>query len=200
MPKEVVASRGPPLVVDREPSAQEKCLQLVQEALIDGIVPLNKSNGDNHKLTWSLLKKLTDPSYMKQVLYDVLIFRRIYLRKACSLWARQKFFKASLMKSLISHLESEHEESVWMLLSVITPFYKSWICLPDRVWREKSVMTKTNQSPLDTHPDGDRPFIRRFAERFCHDLQEDLGKRLMSFEDDLPLIAAVLEALCKVRK
>ncbi|PIK34603.1 putative condensin-2 complex subunit D3-like, partial [Apostichopus japonicus] len=90
-----------PLVVDREPSAQEKCLQLVQEALIDGIVPLNKSNGDNTKLTWSLLKKLTEPE-----LHEA----RIYLRKACSLWARQKILQGIIDEISDSHLESEHEE------------------------------------------------------------------------------------------
>ena len=50
-----------PVVVDREMSAQEKCLETLKELLLNQIVPSNRSSTPKHKLAWQLLHVMSLP-------------------------------------------------------------------------------------------------------------------------------------------
>ena len=50
-----------PVVLDREMSAQEKCLETLREVVLNQIVPVNRSTSPKHKLAWDLLHEMSLP-------------------------------------------------------------------------------------------------------------------------------------------
>ncbi|KAJ8050994.1 Condensin-2 complex subunit D3 [Holothuria leucospilota] len=180
-----------PLVLDQESSAQERCLQLLQDTIVGHIVPLNKSTGDNHKLAWDLLKRLTEPEMHES---------RKFLQKACSLWSRQKYIKPAMMKSLVSHLESDHDEAVWMLLAEITPFFKSLdAAFVAQAWMTWSSQNKDQKAVLQYMLTVMGHLAQGMPDHLSQDLQQNLEQRLLQFTDPPHLIGAILEALSKLK-
>ena len=50
-----------PLVMDRETTAQEKCLQILDEVILQNIVPRNTSQTGDHQLAWKLVQIVAGP-------------------------------------------------------------------------------------------------------------------------------------------
>ncbi|XP_071957014.1 condensin-2 complex subunit D3-L-like, partial [Antedon mediterranea] len=119
-----------PMVLDKEMTAQERCLQLLEEVILQKITHVNKSTKDCHTLAWSLLSfiagpegfavspfKLQDTSYSIRFINKNNFVYRKYLQKACSMWARQKKLNKKIVEALITHIDTHNRESAWMLLS-----------------------------------------------------------------------------------
>lgn len=50
-----------PLVIDRETTLQDKCMDQLEEIIIHNIVPFKRMNDESHKLTWEILSIMTKP-------------------------------------------------------------------------------------------------------------------------------------------
>ncbi|XP_075695361.1 condensin-2 complex subunit D3 [Rhinoderma darwinii] len=100
-----------PVVLDTESSVQEKTLDCLDQLLLQGIKHHNRyrDEDEKQKLTWDLLHLLTTESQ------DL----SRYLNKAFHLWAKQDKFSSTLINNLISHTETEHLASAWMVLSKV---------------------------------------------------------------------------------
>ncbi|KAE8591973.1 hypothetical protein XENTR_v10018618 [Xenopus tropicalis] len=100
-----------PVVLDTESSVQEKALECLDQLLLQSITHYNrfKQDDERQKLTWDLLKLLTSESQ------DL----SRYLTKAFHLWSKQDKFSSTFINNLISHTETEHTASAWMILSKV---------------------------------------------------------------------------------
>ncbi|KAJ7392191.1 Condensin-2 complex subunit D3 [Desmophyllum pertusum] len=99
-----------PLVMDRETTAQEKCFQILEDVLLSNIVPHSKSAGQHHILAWNLLDRVASPSGQE--------IRR-YLHYAFQHWSKQNRLSGNLIKSLMSHIDNEHNKAAWLCLAEI---------------------------------------------------------------------------------
>ncbi|XP_078330914.1 condensin-2 complex subunit D3-L-like isoform X1 [Crassostrea virginica] len=101
-----------PLVIDRETTLQEKCMETLEEILLRNVVPFNRSKDEGHRLVWNILDIMTQ--------FESCDLRR-YLQKACRHWARVGKIKPSLITSLESHVGTANNQSAWMLLAELAP-------------------------------------------------------------------------------
>ncbi|XP_062580228.1 condensin-2 complex subunit D3-L-like isoform X1 [Saccostrea cucullata] len=101
-----------PLVIDRETTLQEKCMETLEEIILNNIVPFNRSKDEGHELVWNILQIMTQ--------FESCDLRR-YLQKACRHWARVGKIKSNLITSLESHVETKNNEAAWMLLAELAP-------------------------------------------------------------------------------
>ncbi|XP_071500786.1 condensin-2 complex subunit D3-L-like [Diadema antillarum] len=101
-----------PVVSDRESSASEKCLQLLQELVLDGVCRPGATEA-RKLLAWSLLAQLMQPD---------LCSLRVYFQRVCRLWARQKLLTPSLVRGLSTHTEGANATAAWMFLSEVSHF------------------------------------------------------------------------------
>ncbi|XP_063956965.1 condensin-2 complex subunit D3-L-like isoform X1 [Lytechinus pictus] len=101
-----------PTVSDRESSASEKCLQLLQDLVLDGVCRKGVTE-TKKRLAWSLLCQLMEPD-----LCDL----RVYFQRVCRLWARQKLLTPSLVKGLAEHTQGDNTVAAWMFLSQVSHF------------------------------------------------------------------------------
>ncbi|KAM3922202.1 condensin-2 complex subunit D3 [Leptodactylus fuscus] len=100
-----------PVVLDTESSVQEKTLECLDQLILQSIKHYNRYRDDDErqKLTWDLLHQLTTECQ------DL----SRYLTKAFHLWAKQDKFSSTLINNLISHTETEHSASAWMVLAKV---------------------------------------------------------------------------------
>ncbi|KAG8568274.1 hypothetical protein GDO81_013944 [Engystomops pustulosus] len=127
-----------PVVLDTESTVQEKTLECLDQLLLQSIKHYNRYRDDDEKqkLTWDLLHLLTTESQ------DL----SRYLTKAFHLWAKQDKFSSTLINNLISHTETEHSASAWMVLAKVagsspkldyTKILNAW----DQVSRESNTVS-----------------------------------------------------------
>ncbi|XP_069804288.1 condensin-2 complex subunit D3 [Dendropsophus ebraccatus] len=100
-----------PVVLDTESSVQEKTLECLDQLILQGIKHYGRyrDEDEKQKLSWDLLHLLTTESQ------DL----SRYLTKAFHLWAKQDKFSSTLINNLISHTETEHSASAWMVLAKV---------------------------------------------------------------------------------
>ncbi|XP_055997299.1 condensin-2 complex subunit D3-like isoform X2 [Ostrea edulis] len=101
-----------PLVIDRESTLQEKCMETLEEIVLNNVAPVNRSKDEGHQLVWNLLEIMTQ--------FESCDLRR-YLQKACRHWARVGKIKSNLTKSLESHVGTRNNQAAWMLLAELAP-------------------------------------------------------------------------------
>ncbi|XP_055675451.1 condensin-2 complex subunit D3 isoform X1 [Falco peregrinus] len=100
-----------PVVMDTESSVQEKALDCLDQLLLQHIKNYNKFSSKDAKqaLAWDLLTLLTSESQE--------INR--YLNKAFHIWSQQKKFTTTFVNNVMSHVQTEHAVSAWMLLAKV---------------------------------------------------------------------------------
>ncbi|XP_033638776.1 condensin-2 complex subunit D3-like [Asterias rubens] len=180
-----------PGVLDREVSAQEKCLQLLKEILLDSITARNHGDDDASRLSWNLLGILSQ---------DGSGDLRRYLQKACSLWAKQKALSNSLVRAVTSHINHDNNQAAWLLLAEVAP------CCPTfdpkvitQAWgqyksADGSVPLTTLQRVLSV--------MGSLAGRFDDDVRQemigDLKGKLMAFDSSPELSSSMISTLNKL--
>ncbi|NXU50652.1 CNDD3 protein, partial [Turnix velox] len=98
-----------PTVADAESSVQEKALDCLNQLLLEHIKLYNPawSQDGRQALAWDLLTLLTSECQ------DL----SRYLNRAFLLWSRQNKFTSAFVKTVMSHVETEHSVPAWMLLA-----------------------------------------------------------------------------------
>ncbi|XP_052213027.1 condensin-2 complex subunit D3-like isoform X2 [Dreissena polymorpha] len=182
-----------PLVIDREQTLSDKCMETLEDLILNNVVLIIRSNSPCHQLAWDLLGVIARPHSVDQ---------RRYLQKACAHWSRQGKIKPALISALESHIGSENNAGAWMLLAEIAPaapkinpsfLLKYWTChghdenssdILERVLTVMKYVAKHLQS-------SDR-----------ENLSSDLKSRLLKFDSPPELISvtvATLSKLCSVQ-
>ncbi|XP_027044721.1 condensin-2 complex subunit D3-like [Pocillopora damicornis] len=184
-----------PLVMDRETTAQEKCFQILEEVLLHNIVPLSKSTGTYHTLAWDLLDIVASPSGQEV---------RRYLHSAFQHWSKQTQNKLSgnLVKSLISHIDTEHSKAAWLCLAAIgsssnkldhTFVVKSWDEYSKGV-KDYDIETLCRILAVLGSSASFLPST------VTSTLTADLQRKLITFECPPEVIDAIVATLCKLNK
>uniref|UniRef100_A0A8C4YAY9 Condensin-2 complex subunit D3 n=1 Tax=Gopherus evgoodei TaxID=1825980 RepID=A0A8C4YAY9_9SAUR len=100
-----------PVVMDSENSVQEKALDCLDQLLLQHIRHYNKFTHEdrNQTLAWDLLALITAEN---QELSR-------YLNKAFYVWSQKEKFSSTFINNVMSHVETEHAASAWMLLAKV---------------------------------------------------------------------------------
>ncbi|XP_068707976.1 condensin-2 complex subunit D3-L-like isoform X1 [Montipora foliosa] len=182
-----------PLVMDRETTAQEKCFQILDEVLLSNMIPQSKSTNPRQVLAWDLLDRIASPAGQEV---------RRYLHYAFQQWAKQNRLSGSLVKSLISHVDTEHSKAAWLCLAEVGSssdkldhsfVVKSWNeysqglkdCDSETLCRILSVLGSSSPTLPST---------------VVSMLIGDLHRKLISFECPPDVIASIIATLCKLCK
>nr|XP_058971616.1 condensin-2 complex subunit D3-L-like [Pocillopora verrucosa] len=182
-----------PLVMDRETTAQEKCFQILEEVLLHNIVPLSKSTGPYHILAWDLLDIVASPSGQEV---------RRYLHSAFQHWSKQTKLLGNLVKSLISHIDTEHSKAAWLCLAAIgsssnkldhTFVVKSWDEYSKGV-KDYDIETLCRILAVLGSSASFLPST------VTSTLTADLQRKLITFECPPEVIDAIVATLCKLNK
>ncbi|XP_052797938.1 condensin-2 complex subunit D3-like [Mya arenaria] len=180
-----------PLVIDRESTLSEKCMETLEEIVISNVVLAVRSKSESHTLAWELLNIISKPQSV-----DL----RRYLQKACHHWSRQGKIKPGLISALESHINTDNDSAAWMLLAQIAPaapkikpafLLDYWYShsagnCPVEVMERVLTVMKSVAKHLPTESR----------------LIEDLKSRLLKFDSQPELIAitvATLSKLCSVK-
>ncbi|XP_056398365.1 condensin-2 complex subunit D3 isoform X2 [Hyla sarda] len=181
-----------PVVLDTESTIQEKTLECLDQLILQNIKHYSRYRDDDEKqkLSWDLLHLLTTESQ------DL----SRYLTKAFHLWAKQDKFSSTLINNLISHTESEHSASAWMVLAKVagsapkldyTKILNAW----DQVRRE----TDANSSVTTGHI---LCVIGHIAKHLPEDkrakLIDDVKSWLKDFKSPAEIISPAIETLQKL--
>lgn len=132
--------------MDRETTAQDKCLSILEEIILQNIVQERGSQNCDQVLTWNLLKLIAgisgqelrydavadgDDEYhngvcgtmmMMVLTYNSTFHFRHYFQKVCYHWAKQGKFTPAKVKAILSHTGSTNASAAWLLLSEISAF------------------------------------------------------------------------------
>uniref|UniRef100_A0A8C8SVB2 Condensin-2 complex subunit D3 n=1 Tax=Pelusios castaneus TaxID=367368 RepID=A0A8C8SVB2_9SAUR len=100
-----------PVVMDSENSVQEKALDCLDRLLLQHIKHYSKFRHEdqNQTLAWDLLALFTTEN---QELSR-------YLNKAFYIWSQKEKFSSTFINNVMSHVETEHAASAWMLLAKV---------------------------------------------------------------------------------
>lgn len=102
-----------PVVTDGEPTVQSKCLQLLEETMLQNVLPYQEEGNGRQFLTWKLLKIIAVPENVG--------FRR-YFQKACHHWGKGGSVPSNIIRSIRSHVGTENNEAAWFLLSELASY------------------------------------------------------------------------------
>uniref|UniRef100_A0A8C3SHY0 Condensin-2 complex subunit D3 n=1 Tax=Chelydra serpentina TaxID=8475 RepID=A0A8C3SHY0_CHESE len=100
-----------PVVLDSENSVQEKALDCLDQLLLQCIKHYSKFTHEdrNQTLAWDLLALITaDNQELSR-----------YLNKAFYIWSQKEKFSSTFINNVMSHVETEHAASAWMLLAKV---------------------------------------------------------------------------------
>ncbi|XP_053384703.1 condensin-2 complex subunit D3-like [Mercenaria mercenaria] len=92
-----------PLVIDRETTLSEKCMETLEELVLNNVVLYHRSKSESHELAWDLLAIIAKPHSVDQ---------RRYLQKTCHHWSRQGKIKPSLITALESHIGTNNNSLI----------------------------------------------------------------------------------------
>ncbi|XP_074660427.1 condensin-2 complex subunit D3-L-like [Tubulanus polymorphus] len=182
-----------PLVMDRESSIVEKCLDYLQIVLLENIVAYKQSSAKMNTAAWQMTDTVATVKGTEL---------RRYLQKAFNLMAKKSMFRRGLMKSLITHIDTANNNAAWMLLSELAP-----------------AISQTN---VDTDPiidywnniannlsDNDFPTLNRVllvlgsmakhvSAQTCQNLIDNLQHNLSQFDSPPELISTMVSTLSKL--
>uniref|UniRef100_T1IIB1 non-specific serine/threonine protein kinase n=1 Tax=Strigamia maritima TaxID=126957 RepID=T1IIB1_STRMM len=125
-----------PCMVDRETSVQEKCIEVMENIILQNIVAFNKSFLERHRMVWKILNLIAEKGSER------------FLRRACHSWAKNGKIKNNFITILETHVPTPNASAVWLLLSEIAPNISiKNISLVAKYW-----FTRTEESlPTDLH-------------------------------------------------
>uniref|UniRef100_A0A8C4Y8P8 Condensin-2 complex subunit D3 n=1 Tax=Gopherus evgoodei TaxID=1825980 RepID=A0A8C4Y8P8_9SAUR len=180
-----------PVVMDSENSVQEKALDCLDQLLLQHIRHYNKFTHEdrNQTLAWDLLALITAEN---QELSR-------YLNKAFYVWSQKEKFSSTFINNVMSHVETEHAASAWMLLAKVagsspkldySKIIESW----DSVSRQQNISTDTAGHILCV--------IGHVAKHLPRNTQcrliDDIKCWLKEFKCPLEVISPAVEALQKL--
>ncbi|MEE6485331.1 hypothetical protein FKM82_014245 [Ascaphus truei] len=180
-----------PVVMDTENSVQERALDCLDQVILQEITHYSryKPGDERQKLTWDLLTLLTAEN---------LELSR-YLSKAFHLWSKQNKFSSTLINNIISHTDTEHSASAWMVLAKVagsspkldyTKIINSW----DHVSRQRDANTSTTGHILCVIGDIAKHLPSETRTHLIHYVKDWLKE----FHSPLEVISPAVEALQKL--
>ncbi|XP_031558321.1 condensin-2 complex subunit D3-like isoform X2 [Actinia tenebrosa] len=180
-----------PLVLDRETTAQEKCYSILEDVILSKIVPLHRSIAAPHILAWNLLQIVASPSGQEV---------RRYLLNACHYWSKQNKLNSTLVKSLMSHINSTNNKPAWLLLSqMASASIKMDDNLVIQYWKDYAAK---KQECDDETLCWVLSVIGSVSDKLPEDsvttLTGDLQRMLSGFKSSPEIIAAIIGTLCKL--
>ncbi|KAJ7392206.1 Condensin-2 complex subunit D3 [Desmophyllum pertusum] len=181
-----------PLVMDRETTAQEKCFQILEDVLLSNIVPHSKSAGQHHILAWNLLDRVASPSGQE--------IRR-YLHYAFQHWSKQNRLSGNLIKSLMSHIDNEHNKPGYVLAEIGSSSNKLDHSFVVKSWNDYSQGLKEYDFEtlcrILAVLGSTAPLL---PSAVVSTLIADLQQKLITFDCPPEVIAAIVATLCKLCK
>ncbi|CAH1786833.1 unnamed protein product, partial [Owenia fusiformis] len=180
-----------PMVMDRETGAQEKCFEILEDVILSNIAPLHRSTGDQHKMLWSLMNIMASNEGV-----DL----RRFLTKACQHWARVGKIKSSIVNSLETHVNTDHNPGVWLLLAEVCQSVGKF--QPEFVltyWRDHAKGASEEEYPVVQRVLQVIGSVAKHIKTDCiGPITDDLRKRLMMFNSPPELIAITINTLHKL--
>uniref|UniRef100_A0A8C3XQD8 Condensin-2 complex subunit D3 n=1 Tax=Chelydra serpentina TaxID=8475 RepID=A0A8C3XQD8_CHESE len=176
-----------PVVLDSENSVQEKALDCLDQLLLQCIKHYSKFTHEdrNQTLAWDLLALITaDNQELSR-----------YLNKAFYIWSQKEKFSSTFINNVMSHVETEHAASAWMLLAKVagsspkldySKIIESW----DSVSRQQNTSSDTAGHILCV--------IGHVAKHLPRNTQDDIKCWLKEFKCPLEVISSAVEALQKL--
>ncbi|VDI33710.1 condensin-2 complex subunit D3, partial [Mytilus galloprovincialis] len=180
-----------PLVIDRETTLQEKCMDQLEEIILHNIVPLKRMSNESHRLAWDVLNIMTRSESV-----DL----RKYLQKACRHWSRQGKIKATLISNLQTHVNTENNEVAWMLLAELAPAVPK-MChgFVIEYWEQQAhTSDETDYSTLQRVLSVMACSAKFFPDDKRDRLIDYLRNRLLQFNSPPELISITIETLSKL--
>ncbi|XP_063400127.1 condensin-2 complex subunit D3-L-like [Mytilus trossulus] len=180
-----------PLVIDRETTLQEKCMDQLEEIILHNIVPLKRMTNESHRLAWDVLNIMTRSESV-----DL----RKYLQKACRHWSRQGKIKATLISNLQTHVNTDNNEVAWMLLAELAPAVPK-MChgFVIEYWEQQAhTSDETDYSTLQRVLSVMACSAKFFPEDKRDRLIDYLRNRLLQFNSPPELISITIETLSKL--
>lgn len=89
--------------------------QCIWDCLFGNLVRYSSAQQNRHFLPWKILDHTESLKMTK------------YLSRACGIWAKSGLLKPTIMGTLKTHVNTENNESTWLLLSLIS----AHVPLPD---------------------------------------------------------------------
>uniref|UniRef100_A0A8C8SXD1 Condensin-2 complex subunit D3 n=1 Tax=Pelusios castaneus TaxID=367368 RepID=A0A8C8SXD1_9SAUR len=180
-----------PVVMDSENSVQEKALDCLDRLLLQHIKHYSKFRHEdqNQTLAWDLLALFTTEN---QELSR-------YLNKAFYIWSQKEKFSSTFINNVMSHVETEHAASAWMLLAKVAGSspkldYSKIIDSWDSVSRQHNSSTATAGHILCVIGHIAKHLPRNTQGRLIDDIKNWLKK----FQCPLEVISAAVETLQKL--
>ncbi|KAM7137906.1 condensin-2 complex subunit D3 isoform 1-T1 [Macrochelys suwanniensis] len=180
-----------PVVLDSENSVQEKALDCLDQLLLQHIKHYSKFTHEdrNQTLAWDLLALITaDNQELSR-----------YLNKAFYIWSQKEKFSSTFINNVMSHVETEHAASAWMLLAKVagsspkldySKIIESW----DSVSRQQNTSSDTAGHILCVIGHVAKHLPRNTQGR----LIDDIKCWLKEFKCPLEVISPAVEALQKL--
>uniref|UniRef100_A0A8C3SLZ2 Condensin-2 complex subunit D3 n=1 Tax=Chelydra serpentina TaxID=8475 RepID=A0A8C3SLZ2_CHESE len=180
-----------PVVLDSENSVQEKALDCLDQLLLQCIKHYSKFTHEdrNQTLAWDLLALITaDNQELSR-----------YLNKAFYIWSQKEKFSSTFINNVMSHVETEHAASAWMLLAKVagsspkldySKIIESW----DSVSRQQNTSSDTAGHILCVIGHVAKHLPRNTQGR----LIDDIKCWLKEFKCPLEVISSAVEALQKL--
>ncbi|XP_039287669.1 condensin-2 complex subunit D3 [Nilaparvata lugens] len=99
-----------PLLADQEVKSQEKALEVLEGVILKNIVSFDRMNNAHHNLPWIILDIVGDLKLQK--LFNF----------ACHKWILNGVIKSPLLKNIISHVGTQHNNAAWFVLATISEY------------------------------------------------------------------------------
>eukprot|EP01119_Soliformovum_irregulare_P025524 TRINITY_DN9493_c0_g1_i1.p1 TRINITY_DN9493_c0_g1~~TRINITY_DN9493_c0_g1_i1.p1 ORF type:complete len:1075 (-),score=286.46 TRINITY_DN9493_c0_g1_i1:69-3293(-) len=173
-----------PMIMDVESSVQDKCVDAIQEFLLNRIAK-------NEDSAWLLLQNLDSNNLL-------------YLQKICALLGKQKRFSKGLVHSLQNEMESpKHQYGCWLLLAEVASFsasamdhkavLKFWNSIKDSSADSMSVIQQKVLKVLEC-------LAPRVSSSAAERLAQDLLNRLKTFKAPPALVQSFVQTLAQLEK
>ncbi|XP_046375579.2 condensin-2 complex subunit D3-like isoform X1 [Haliotis rufescens] len=179
-----------PLVMDRETTLQDKCIETLEDIVLDNVVPHNRSKDEGHQLVWSLLSIMTQ--------YESLDLKR-YLQRACQHWSRQGKLKGAIVNHLQTHLDTQNDKGAWLLLAEIaTSFPKMNNDFLLKYWDKHSAEMSNENSTWPQVISVIGCVAKHLPADRRTDIADELKDRLKKFDSSPQLTAVIINTLSKL--
>ncbi|XP_067654633.1 condensin-2 complex subunit D3-L-like isoform X2 [Haliotis asinina] len=179
-----------PLVMDRETTLQDKCIETLEDIVLNNVVPHNRSKDEEHQLVWSLLSIMTQ--------YESLDLKR-YLQRACQYWSRQGKLKGAVVNHLQTHLDTENDKGAWLLLAeMATSFPKMNNEFLLKYWDKHSSEMSSDNSTWPQIISVIGCVAKHLPANKRTDIADALKERLKKFDSSPQLIAVIINTLSKL--
>ncbi|GFO01088.1 condensin-2 complex subunit d3-like [Plakobranchus ocellatus] len=182
-----------PQVMDRETTVQEKCFDMLEEAILLKLRPLKQGCvADGNE--WDLLNVITDEPSEKL---------RRYLQKACQYWARTKKIKPAMVSAIQSHIIGPNDRAAWMFLAELS---KTTVKIDYTFVMNQWKTNADSLQGLSSEACGKWTNVlsvmgtttKFIPEQTIEDILYDLKERLRQFSYPPPIIAGMVNCVSKL--